>query len=294
MRRSAILTMLGVAALLSVSALAAGSGDVIILLNSGDNVAYIGETNEVEIWVRNDELLTEMTLGFQFRIGLDHSFVLDGGYHNGSFHFTDQMIAAFDDVIWQHHTTGYWEGVHEFGFSGHAGVKGLTPNSAPVLAATFKVDIAPEQPELANGFVIDNVNMWIGALNNRFMEWQFADVQSVYAPDYNGVANRSIDEASAPAQRFHIINRNRGQCCNGQVGDVNGSGQDTPTIGDVATLIDHLFITGGRLFCVAEADINRSGGAEPKDGQGGDISISDISMLIDHLFISRVPLPTCF
>jgi PKD repeat protein len=80
-------------------------------------------------------------------------------------------------------------------------------------------------------------------------------------------------------------------CCVGKVGDVNGSGDDTPTIGDVSYLIDHLFVSEVPLGCLEEADINQSGGYLPALS---DITIGDVSNLIDHLFISEQPLKDCF
>jgi hypothetical protein len=74
------------------------------------------------------------------------------------------------------------------------------------------------------------------------------------------------------------------------VGNVNGSVEDEPTIGDVSTLIDMLFISGTQVACLNEGDINQSGGSTPTRA---DITISDISMLIDHLFISGITLPSC-
>ena len=79
-------------------------------------------------------------------------------------------------------------------------------------------------------------------------------------------------------------------CCVGTVGDVNGEGGDVPTIGDVSLMIDFLFISGTPPTCMAEADVNQSGGLNPLRL---DISIADVAMLIDHLFISGVPLPNC-
>ena len=64
-------------------------------------------------------------------------------------------------------------------------------------------------------------------------------------------------------------------CCEGKVGDVNGLGGDTPTIGDVAMLIDHLFISGLVIDCMAEADVNQSGGLYPTED---DLSIADITV----------------
>ena len=75
-------------------------------------------------------------------------------------------------------------------------------------------------------------------------------------------------------------------CCVGRVGDCNILGGDEPSIGDVSVMIDAKFITGtcdGILACLAEADVNQSGGTDPTCG---DISIGDISTLIDYLFIT--------
>ena len=84
-------------------------------------------------------------------------------------------------------------------------------------------------------------------------------------------------------------------CCRLRVGDANSSGDDEPTIGDVSVLIDARFITGtctGTITCLAEADINQSGGLNPTCD---DITIGDISILIDYLFItgSSLGLPNC-
>jgi len=75
-------------------------------------------------------------------------------------------------------------------------------------------------------------------------------------------------------------------CCVGRVGDANGDAADEPTISDISTLIDAKFITGacdGVIACLAEADINQSGGISPTCH---DITIGDISILIDYLFIT--------
>jgi C1A family cysteine protease len=85
-----------------------------------------------------------------------------------------------------------------------------------------------------------------------------------------------------------------GGCCVTRVGDVNQSGEDDPTIGDVSMLIDALFITSevSILTCLAEADINQSGGSDPGPE---DITIGDVAMLIDYLFITgeSLGLPDC-
>jgi hypothetical protein len=81
-------------------------------------------------------------------------------------------------------------------------------------------------------------------------------------------------------------------CCVGRVGDANFDGEDEPTIGDVSVLIDMLFLSGVPVPCLAEGDVNRSGGLEPTPS---DISIGDVSILVDYLFItgSTLGLPDC-
>jgi len=73
--------------------------------------------------------------------------------------------------------------------------------------------------------------------------------------------------------------------CVGTVGNVNCDYRDEVTLGDVALLVDHLFISGIRLPNLQEANIN----GDPE----GEITTGDVAMLIDHLFISGVELPDC-
>jgi hypothetical protein len=105
--------------------------------------------------------------------------------------------------------------------------------------------------------------------------------------------DRSFNGGDADAYVVRLDRRT--PCCVGRVGDVNGSGGDEPTIGDVSALIDAKFIAGtcdGTIDCTTEADMNQSGGAFP---DCNDITIGDISMLIDYLFItgSSLGLPNC-
>ena len=82
--------------------------------------------------------------------------------------------------------------------------------------------------------------------------------------------------------------------CVGRVGDANSTGGDEPTISDVSSMIDFLFISVSPVAIASrtEADINQSGGCDPTRD---DITISDVSILIDYLFItgSELGLPDC-
>ncbi|MEW5796868.1 MAG: hypothetical protein AB1772_10985, partial [Candidatus Zixiibacteriota bacterium] len=84
-------------------------------------------------------------------------------------------------------------------------------------------------------------------------------------------------------------------CCVGTVGDANGDGSPEPSLGDITLIIDAKFISLScdAIPCIAEADINQSGGANPTCE---DISIVDVTILIDYLFITgpeNITLPQC-
>jgi hypothetical protein len=86
-------------------------------------------------------------------------------------------------------------------------------------------------------------------------------------------------------------------CCVGRVGNANGFGTypQEVTISDIQLLVTAKFIVGSctALPCLAECDVNQSGGADPACK---DITISDIQTLVNHLFIAgpaNAPLKEC-
>lgn len=105
--------------------------------------------------------------------------------------------------------------------------------------------------------------------------WEWAHPDGLIQPSWGGV-------------RCFVIG-----CCSGQVGDVNGEGGDEPTISDVATLIDFLFISNVKPDCLEESDVNLSGTLHSPPLDWGDVTISDAAFLVDHLFIDLPPLPDC-
>ena len=73
-------------------------------------------------------------------------------------------------------------------------------------------------------------------------------------------------------------------CCVNRVGDVNGTGGDEPTLGDIMQLVGFLFVDPQTpMPCLTEADVNRSGGDTPTLE---DITLADVMMLVDYLFIT--------
>ena len=107
---------------------------------------------------------------------------------------------------------------------------------------------------------------------------------STYNPDQSDVNGNNIGDACE-------------SCCLGRVGDANSVGTypQEVTIGDVQTLVTAKFILGNCsvIECLAEADVNRSGGTSPSCS---DITIGDVQTLVNHLFIAgpqNAPLNDC-
>jgi len=83
-------------------------------------------------------------------------------------------------------------------------------------------------------------------------------------------------------------------CCEGRVGDANGSNEpaDEITLGDIMLMVDVKFISGdcSKLTCLTEADVNQDGGANPTCED--HVTLGDIMTLVDFLFITGPDVAT--
>ena len=87
-------------------------------------------------------------------------------------------------------------------------------------------------------------------------------------------------------------------CCEIRTGDANGQGDfpDEISLGDIMLLVDVKFVSGdcSKLSCIAEADVNQDGGANPTCED--NVTLGDIMTLVDFLFITgpeNSTLPAC-
>ncbi len=100
--------------------------------------------------------------------------------------------------------------------------------------------------------------------------------------DKFGVLFLSWDSQQGGKAYFDINTR----CCTGpSVGNTDGSADNLITMGDLVTLIDHMFITFAPLECNEEGNTDESA--------DGLVTMGDLVALIDHLFITFAPLPAC-
>jgi hypothetical protein len=98
---------------------------------------------------------------------------------------------------------------------------------------------------------------------------------------------RTVDEAGNWSEISNIaIATGPDDRCQGSVGNANCSSDGIIDISDVATLVDHLFLSLRPLCCPGEANI-------VDDGPAVVIDISDITSLIYHLFLGATQTPPC-
>ena len=156
--------------------------------------------------------------------------------------------------------------------------------------------------QLAAQGPLDTETEWQAATMVSYLPWPSAagQIDSTLVTDLDASASyyfalRTYDEASNESvlSNSPLRTATEPNCCTGRVGDVNGVGGDEPTIGDIYVLIDYLFVSHPVLWCVAEADLNQSGGLHPQQGTDSDITIGDISILIEYLFLTGATLPDC-
>ncbi|MCX6835086.1 MAG: hypothetical protein NTW07_08135 [candidate division Zixibacteria bacterium] len=94
-----------------------------------------------------------------------------------------------------------------------------------------------------------------------------------------------VEFLNSNGMNLAAVNIGACRCTCPTLGNVNHSADCLVTISDIATLVDHLFISKVPLACPQEGNVNLS--------PDGLVSISDVSTLVDHLFISKRPLPPC-
>jgi hypothetical protein len=70
-------------------------------------------------------------------------------------------------------------------------------------------------------------------------------------------------------------------CCVGTTGDPNCDA--SVDIGDLTSIVDHLFMSFLPMCCMEEADVDLN----------TSIDIADLTIFVDHLFVSFNPLPSC-
>jgi len=134
----------------------------------------------------------------------------------------------------------------------------------------LKITVAPAITEDGLHICIDTS----GAIPGASWEWANGST-GLITPDWSG-------------SRCWVVG-----CFAGSVGDVDGLNGDEPTIGDIALIIDFMYLSQEPIDCLAEADVNLSGTLVDPPLDPTDITTGDLNLLIDHIYLSQAPLPNC-
>jgi hypothetical protein len=147
---------------------------------------------------------------------------------------------------------------------------------------------------LAGGNSANHIASWDGTSWSVLGSGTNGDVYALTAYDGKLAVGGNFTSAGNKAS-VYLAQWNK-PCCIGRAGDANGEGvfPDEVTLGDVMMMVDAKFISEScdKISCLAEADVNQSGGAEPTCD---DITLGDIMILVDFLFINpeTAVLPDC-
>jgi phosphoribosyl-AMP cyclohydrolase len=258
------------------SAMAIQVGDVEIRLNGCADMAFIGQTNIVEIWIANDALLNGMVIGFDFDIGRtfqfnstygSHGYVNEEGDAVGVWNLGGLIVTSYFD-----NTTP-----QQVLFGGAAMAPGGLPIHDPdhSLCYTLEFTINAGQQPLADGICIDNI------VQLPTLTWTFSDAGGGYPPDFQDQPNTSTTVPDAPPVCFDIVN----PCL--ADGDVDNNG--TPlSVGDYSMLVGYLQNCGTVPPVLYKCDLYGDGIID-----GLDIEIFDNYFQIGMgAFICGYPAPT--
>ncbi|MDD3731774.1 MAG: PKD domain-containing protein [candidate division Zixibacteria bacterium] len=105
---------------------------------------------------------------------------------------------------------------------------------------------------------------------------------------YNPVFHGALTDY-VPGLKTGTVTYIKTGCCEGVTGDADCSDNE-PDISDITRLISFLYLQGSELCCVAEADVDTSGGSNPTVS---DVDIADITFLIAHLYLDGRALKPC-
>jgi len=192
-----------------------GNGFVEVHLNGGDDVAYIGQWNIIEIWIENDAVLDGASMGFEISIGRD--YYLDSTY--GAFGYINPENDALGAFNLAHQENAMIDNISPDSIA--VGGASIPPYGLPAnysrICYTMRFYIEPRQGELAGGVSIDNIFM------PPALTWTFHDVAS-YPPLYQGNENTSETVPDAPPVDFDIVYPDLGGFQLSQIDWYNGDG----------------------------------------------------------------------
>ena len=242
--------------------------DIRIELNGGDNVAYIGEENTLEIWIANGPNIMGASWPFAFVCSAGD---LDFVQHYGSLPVPGGNV-TYEEILKRHGDGNIWftgtclagllvntDKMPDSLLMGGACLQSFSAHASHSFMYSLKFTMSNALPT-AGGFCVDNVFYPPGG------SWSVSLSSGGMAPDFQGQPNTSPSNPDAPAACFDVIVRPYVK------GDANGDGH--ANISDPIFLVNYIFNGGAapNPMDAADADCN------------GIVTISDAVYLINYIF----------
>ncbi len=218
--------------------------DVTVRLNGGSvdsNKVFIGKTNRLEILVRNSAAVGG--LGMCFSVSSTAPYTWTKPYGNkpsGSSAIVQEhgpAVGLFSSIgglnVFDHISS---TSPDTFGLGG-VGTPNLISSATHQLCYSLKFTVSGSATPQTGGFCIDNV--WNSSIPSGY-QWLWIVNGTGFVPTYQGNANASATNPSAPAVCFDIVNPPA------IAGDVNCDGM--VSISDATYLINYIF-AGGPAPC---------------------------------------------
>ncbi len=186
-------------AMLSSGLLAAGNGELMVKLNSGwynDKLMRCSRTY-VDIWILNDAPLYGISVGFELSMPSD-TFMFVEPY--GSLPPEEPILEI---IPGPGHETAFDLSLEVYRDGNRIFIEGVAADQ-PLSIHTYRSHLYRLQittdggQDLINGFCVDNIPHYTSG------KWMFKDVAE-YSPTFNGVANNSIIDPSAPPYCFEVF-----------------------------------------------------------------------------------------
>ncbi len=201
MRQSLIVGSLLVVLLLAQSALATGIGEILIRTNTQtsiftDKIVRCGR-NYIEIWIKNDAPLYGISVSIELSMPSD-TFSIIQPFGTLPINAPILEVAPGPDATAFDLGLGVNRQGNRIYIEGAALNQPLTVH--PYFTRLYTIHVSTGAGEdFLNGFCVDNIPHFISG------KWMFRD-EAEYAPLFNGVANNSVTDPSAPPACFEVFN----------------------------------------------------------------------------------------
>jgi hypothetical protein len=204
----ALLSFIGQLLFMSPNVLASGVGDVTIRLNGGANVAYTGGVeNTLEILIKNDVALRTMEIDFSIVSAVPLTWTKPyGTYPSGT-----PVLAVHGDAVGKISSLYFIVNDYlnntspdsiQIAASSLFASDDLPPHLSSTLCYSLKFKILSSNSFFSNGICIDNIVFPGGSSSWGFIQ---GTPNLFYAPTFQGQANASTSNPSAPPVCFNIL-----------------------------------------------------------------------------------------